>query len=127
MFFFFSVTNNEADAWLPKNLNGAPQIENEKHHWLVLHFFHGTKNDEQDEIPSNHLVKGPNIVITLQMYFLRLQKAGVTAHESPYLYKSWSNACPDKTKSSVEDLHRCQDLAEEHHVRYGVKCIGHRI
>lgn len=45
----------------------------------------------------------------------------------PYLYKSWNNTCPNYTKSSVEDLHCCQDLAEEHHIRYGVKCVVERI
>lgn len=31
-----------------------------------------------------------------------------------YLYKSWNYTCPDDTKSSIEDLHCCQGLAEEH-------------
>lgn len=44
-----------------------------------------------------------------------------------YLYKSWNNPCPDDTKSSVEDLYWCQDLAEEHDVGYGVKRVVERI
>lgn len=44
-----------------------------------------------------------------------------------YLYKSWNNTCPDYTKSSVEDLDCCQDLAEKHHIRHGVKCVVERI
>lgn len=44
-----------------------------------------------------------------------------------YLYKSWNNTCPDYTKSSIEDLDCCQDLAEEHHIRHGVKGVVERI
>lgn len=51
------MNNDKVDAYLPKNLNGAPQIENKEHNWLVVHFFQTTKNDEEDKIPSNHLVK----------------------------------------------------------------------
>lgn len=49
-----------ADAYLPKNLNCAPQIENEEHNWLVVHFLQTTKNDEEDKISSNHLGKEQN-------------------------------------------------------------------
>lgn len=62
-----------------------------------MHFLQATENDEEDKIPSNHL------------------------------YKSWNNTCSDYTKSSIEDLYCCQDLAEEHHIRYGVKCVVHGI
>lgn len=51
------MNNNKANAYSPKNLNGAPQIENEEHNWLVVHFLHTSKNDEEDKIPSNHLVE----------------------------------------------------------------------
>lgn len=56
------MTNDNADAYcyLPKNLNGAPQIENEEHNRLVVHFLQTTKNDEEDKIPSNYLVKEQN-------------------------------------------------------------------
>lgn len=51
-----------------------------------------------------------------------------TSHKlDSYLYKSWNNTCPDYTKSSVEDLDCCEDLAEEHHIRHGVKCVVERI
>ena len=42
---------------LPKYLDGAPQIENEEHNRPVMHFLQATENDEEDKIPSNHLVK----------------------------------------------------------------------
>lgn len=66
----FTMNNGKADACLPKNLNGAPQVENEEHNWLVMHFSQTTKNYEEDKIPSNHLVKEQNpqtFVFTLEM------------------------------------------------------------
>lgn len=47
--------NNKANTDSPENLNGAPQIKNKEHDWLVVHFLHASKNDEEDKIPSNHL------------------------------------------------------------------------
>ncbi len=44
-----------------------------------------------------------------------------------YLYESWNNSSPDYTKSGIEDFYCCQDLAEEHHVWDGVKCVIERI
>lgn len=41
----------------PHNLDGAPQIENKEHNCFVVHFLQATENDEEDEIPSNHLEK----------------------------------------------------------------------
>lgn len=133
------MTIDEGDAYryLPKNLNGAPQIENEEHNWLVVHFLQTTKNDEEDKIPSNQLVKEQNpqkhnilALHLLHAFFncakqvsLHIMKFKLCHMSIPYLYKSWNNACLDYTKSSVEDLYCCQDLAEEHHVRYGVKCV----
>lgn len=65
--------NNKANSYSPKNLNGTPQIENEEHNWLALHFLHTTKNDEEDKIPSNHLVEE-------HLFEKQLRKAGVTSH-----------------------------------------------
>ena len=52
--------NTKLFGHLPKNLNGAPQIENEEHNWLVVHFLQTTKNDEEDKIPSDHLGENQN-------------------------------------------------------------------
>ncbi len=55
-----NITNHHewrGDVYLPKNLNGAPQIENKEHNWLVVHFLQTSKNNEEDKIPSNHLVE----------------------------------------------------------------------
>lgn len=52
--------NTKLDGHLPKNLNGAPQIENEEHNWPIVHFLQTTKNDEEDKIPSNNLGEKQN-------------------------------------------------------------------
>lgn len=46
---------NKENTDSPENLNGAPQIKNKEHDWLVVHFLHASKNDEEDEIPPNDL------------------------------------------------------------------------
>lgn len=51
-FYYWPWTTN---AYSPNNLNCTPQIENKEDNWLSVHFFHTTKNDEEDKIPSNHL------------------------------------------------------------------------
>lgn len=45
------------NTYSPENLNGTPRIKNKEHNWLVVHFLHTSKNDEEDKIPSNHLKK----------------------------------------------------------------------
>lgn len=54
------TNHDDADAYLPHNLNGTPQIEDEEHNRPVVHFFQTTKNDEEDKIPSNHLIREQN-------------------------------------------------------------------
>lgn len=120
-----------ADAYLPKNLNSAPQIENEEDNWLVVHLLQATKNDEENKIPSDHLMHKQKLQ-TYKLLFVQdvyswsswPQESWTWAKGHPvYLYESWNNTCPDYTKSSIEDLYWCQDLAEEHHIRYCVKCV----
>ena len=55
-----TVHHDDADAYLPHNLNGTPQIEDEEHNGPVVHFFQTTKNNEEDKIPSNHLIREQN-------------------------------------------------------------------
>lgn len=109
------------NAYPPDNLNGTPQIENKEHNWFVVHFLQATKNDEEDKIPSNHLEE--------HCYFkpIPIRFKSSISQFLPHLYKSWDNTCPDYTEGSVEDLNWCQDLAEEHHIWYGVKCVIQRI
>lgn len=42
-------------AHSPNNLNGAPQIEDEEHDGLVVHFLQTSKNNEENKIPSHNL------------------------------------------------------------------------
>lgn len=51
----FTIDRNKANPHSPKNLNGAPQIKNKEHDWLIVHFLHATKNDEEDKVSPNHL------------------------------------------------------------------------
>lgn len=51
-----SYRNGTIVTCLPKDLDGTPQIENEEHNRPVMHFLQATENDEEDKIPSNHLV-----------------------------------------------------------------------
>ena len=43
----------------PENFNCAPYIKHKENHSFVLHFFHGTKDDKQNEVPSKKLLKRP--------------------------------------------------------------------
>lgn len=47
--------NNNIIAHSPNNLNGAPQIEDEEHDGLVVHFLQTSKNNEENKIPSHNL------------------------------------------------------------------------
>lgn len=42
-------------AQSPNDLNGAPQIEDEEHNGLVVHFLQTSKNNEENKIPSHNL------------------------------------------------------------------------
>lgn len=93
----------QENAYLPKNLNSTPQIENKEHNWLVVHFLQTTKNDEEDKIPSDHLVHKQKMCIGAQSVTLGNLNSGKI--NIPYLYKSWYNTCLDYTKSSIQDLY----------------------
>lgn len=41
----------------PENFNCAPQIKHKENHSFILHFFHVTKDDKQNEISSKKLLK----------------------------------------------------------------------
>ena len=39
----------------PKYLNSAPRIEHKEDHGFVMHLLQAPNDDEEDEIPPNHL------------------------------------------------------------------------
>ena len=44
----------------PKYLNSAPGIEHKEDHGFVMHLLQAPKDDEEDEIPPNHLEQTNN-------------------------------------------------------------------
>lgn len=74
-----------------------------------MHFLQTTKNDEEDKIPSDHLVHKQKMCIGAQSVTLGNLNSGKKNKKQkkpiPYLYKSWYNTCLDYTKSSIQDLY----------------------
>lgn len=72
-----------------------------------MHFLQTTKNDEEDKIPSDHLVHKQKMCIGAQSVTLGNLNSGKKQNKKniPYLYKSWYNICLDYTKSSIQDLY----------------------
>lgn len=118
------ILNDKGKAHSPNNLDGAPQIEDEEHNRLLVHFLQTSKNNEENKIPSHNLQNKIIFYHAVQSTARIFKKFQYLDY---YLNKGWKNARPDNTKSSIEDLNNRQDLAEEHHIRHGVKCVIERI
>ena len=55
----------------PENFNCAPYIKHKENHSFVLHFFHGAKDDKQNEVSSKKLFKGPKGEKQVQKYIFK--------------------------------------------------------
>jgi hypothetical protein len=61
----------------PENFNCAPYIKHKENHSFVLHLFHGTKDDKQNEVSSKKLLKRPKREKQVLKYILKRQHINV--------------------------------------------------
>lgn len=67
-----SGRNTQTPSWHfypPQNFSCAPYIKHKENHSFVLHFFHGAKDDKQNEVSSKKLLKGPKRERSFKIYF----------------------------------------------------------
>lgn len=50
-----SSEREEGDLSPPEDLDGAPQVEHEEDDGFVLHLFQAAEDDEEDDVPADHL------------------------------------------------------------------------
>lgn len=61
----------------PQNFSCAPYIKHKENHSFVLHFFHGAKDDKQNEVSSKKLLKGPKREKEVLKYIFKKQHINV--------------------------------------------------